>query len=662
MGASREACQDLSVAGKRAGLGGERSGLFWEIVRIAKDVRPPFLLLENVPGLLSSNGGADIDLILDALHEAGYLTEVEECDSQHFGVPQRRRRLFFIGVDAASGLQKPTHFSSVTLAAVVAQSLLDAWELLGPPSGTAPLDSGSGGSLPAVTGLLRRMRTYAASQAPSMWPQLLDLLAERRMQSKSEPESWACPSESHQLGLSRSGGKGTSSRVVEGAADDGISTERSWQRLWGDLWTAPSASTISTWSSTTTAETICICAEATLTTFALIEALSGSCPHCWNAASLSLTALLACIDSLDRLTDDLFVEATWRDRAGVLLDAAEAATCRAFARPTEAGVSAVLALFEGGGGNSEAGGEAGAGIARAARVGVDLDRAITSSIPSGQDDLGGPDDNEAQGGHHVTHALTGEGHDASEDGTGRGIPLIAFDTTQITSQLNRNNPKPGDPCHPLAAGAHPPAIAFRGDDASTFEAYARTVLHRVRNAVGAEAFEEWGARVLDSLQPEAEAVLQSFLHGEKLRCTASQIRSWLDDGTLPREEDHPARALLRMWKTECLRRASQEWQLAGQLAGELGAALSRLSSPRDLGRTKTATVRRLTPVEAERLQGFTDGWTCLCQPLDAYAADPDAAALACTCHDSQRYQALGNAVTVPVVAYLGHRLMEVIRA
>jgi DNA (cytosine-5)-methyltransferase 1 len=67
-------------------------------------------------------------------------------------------------------------------------------------------------------------------------------------------------------------------------------------------------------------------------------------------------------------------------------------------------------------------------------------------------------------------------------------------------------------------------------------------------------------------------------------------------------------------------------------------------------------VRRLTPLECERLQNFPDGWTCLCQPLTAYAADPDAAALACTCPDSPRYRALGNAVTVSVIEWLGRRL------
>src|SRR5690606_28370178 len=62
----------------------------------------------------------------------------------------------------------------------------------------------------------------------------------------------------------------------------------------------------------------------------------------------------------------------------------------------------------------------------------------------------------------TAHTLHTNGFDASEDGTGRGTPLVpvAFDTTQITSKSNYSNPKPGDPCHPLCAGAHPPAVAF----------------------------------------------------------------------------------------------------------------------------------------------------------------------------------------------------------
>jgi DNA (cytosine-5)-methyltransferase 1 len=63
----------------------------------------------------------------------------------------------------------------------------------------------------------------------------------------------------------------------------------------------------------------------------------------------------------------------------------------------------------------------------------------------------------------VAHSLRGGGFDASEDGTGRGTPLvpICFDETQITSRENRCNPQPGDPAHPLSSSARAPSIAYR---------------------------------------------------------------------------------------------------------------------------------------------------------------------------------------------------------
>ena len=90
-------CQDLSVAGKRAGLGGERSGLFWHIIRIAKEIQPKWLILENVPGLLSSNNGRDMGTVIGALVEIGYGVAYRVLDAQFFGVPQRRRRVFIVG-------------------------------------------------------------------------------------------------------------------------------------------------------------------------------------------------------------------------------------------------------------------------------------------------------------------------------------------------------------------------------------------------------------------------------------------------------------------------------------------------------------------------------------------------------------------------------------
>ena len=99
-------CQDLSVAGKRSGLEGERSGLFYEGIRIIKELRkesngqyPRISIWENVVGALNSNRGADFGIILNEMAEAGALViEWAVLDAQHFGIPQRRRRVFVIAI------------------------------------------------------------------------------------------------------------------------------------------------------------------------------------------------------------------------------------------------------------------------------------------------------------------------------------------------------------------------------------------------------------------------------------------------------------------------------------------------------------------------------------------------------------------------------------
>jgi DNA (cytosine-5)-methyltransferase 1 len=96
-------CQDLSVAGKRAGLAGKRSGLFWEICRILDETRAQTFILENVPGLLNSNGGRDMAVVLEALVKRGYRVGWRVLDAQYFGVPQRRRRVFIVGCLGNSG-------------------------------------------------------------------------------------------------------------------------------------------------------------------------------------------------------------------------------------------------------------------------------------------------------------------------------------------------------------------------------------------------------------------------------------------------------------------------------------------------------------------------------------------------------------------------------
>jgi DNA (cytosine-5)-methyltransferase 1 len=118
-------CQDMSIAGKRSGLDGSRSSLFFQAIRIIKEMRcatngkyPRFIVWENVPGCQSSNGGEDFRRVLEEIcrikdesvcisrpakwAKAGYIMADDYSvafrllDAQHFGVAQRRRRLFLV--------------------------------------------------------------------------------------------------------------------------------------------------------------------------------------------------------------------------------------------------------------------------------------------------------------------------------------------------------------------------------------------------------------------------------------------------------------------------------------------------------------------------------------------------------------------------------------
>lgn len=90
-------CQSFSVAGLRGGLGDDRGNLALEYLRLAQRKRPRWLVWENVPGVLSINGGRDFGSIIGGMVELGYGVSWRVLDAQYFGVPQRRRRVFVVG-------------------------------------------------------------------------------------------------------------------------------------------------------------------------------------------------------------------------------------------------------------------------------------------------------------------------------------------------------------------------------------------------------------------------------------------------------------------------------------------------------------------------------------------------------------------------------------
>jgi DNA (cytosine-5)-methyltransferase 1 len=90
-------CQSFSVAGKRLGLDDPRGNLALVALRLVGRIRPAWVVFENVPGLLSSDGGRDFGAFLGLLGECGYGFAYRILDAQHAGVPQRRRRVFVVG-------------------------------------------------------------------------------------------------------------------------------------------------------------------------------------------------------------------------------------------------------------------------------------------------------------------------------------------------------------------------------------------------------------------------------------------------------------------------------------------------------------------------------------------------------------------------------------
>lgn len=90
-------CQDVSIIGKRAGLAGERTGLFYELTIILSAKQPRYFVFENVKGLLSSNKREDFSKILQVLDELGYSVQWGVLDAQYFRSPQHRERVVIVG-------------------------------------------------------------------------------------------------------------------------------------------------------------------------------------------------------------------------------------------------------------------------------------------------------------------------------------------------------------------------------------------------------------------------------------------------------------------------------------------------------------------------------------------------------------------------------------
>lgn len=511
-------CQDLSIAGRRAGLAGERSGLFMEAVRIIKEMRsstnglyPTFAIWENVPGAFSSNNGDDFRAVLEelacveqpnavipgpprggrwskagAIAGNGWSLAWRQLDSQYFGVAQRRKRIALI-LDLGGQRAGEILFERTSLSRHP-DPCIQAWKEVAGLTANRP----AGNDRMVGAGFLCGSSRNANSRG-----------TEADRAGKSEAE----------------------------------------ERTSGDK-----------------------CCEAAAYTLKIRSGCAGG-----GKGALVQTEKTGTISTIQDQTIFQLIQEPTYCISGNTVD-----------RKTN---------------------QNGTGVRESGAFTVNtVDR------------------------HAVAYALQNQNLCIDD--------ALPFDTTQITSKVNKSNPQWGDPCHPLAAAAHPPAAVIRISD------------------------EEMPVQpmVLESNQVHA-TVTQNGI------CPTLPASMGLGGGYVPMITDHPAdrpvvfenhaqavaieySGCLNPWDTQARRVYGED--------GTFPALPSRESAGGNqqavlAGQRTRWIVRRLTPTECERLQGYPDGWTDIGEWTDTKGKKHKPA-------DSPRYKALGNSIALPQWFWIAQKM------
>lgn len=448
-------CQDLSVAGKRAGLVGERSSLFHQQIRIFHAARllcgARWLVWENVPGAFSSHAGADFAAVVGAMAGCSVVvpakrwgTEgvalgkhglVEWCvlDAQWFGVAQRRRRVFAVLDTGDWPNRPPILLERESLRGDSAPS-----REAGKVASTIPARSAAGrgirtdcdGGLITSTGEVSHCLNAGGMGRQDYETETLiahTLRGEGFDASEPTCAVDGCMTKPHAAGFCRSHyarfkrhGDPLAGRVAEG--------------------------------------------EPKAFLMAHVAHTGGDCVQ-WPYARLASGYGSIEHDGKTHRAHRLMCELAHGKSPSDGLDAAHSCGSRACINPKHlrwSGRSENMA-------DTVLHGTAPRGERHGASKLTENDvRTISARLDAGETHQAIAD---AFGVSRNAISDIAQGKNWAwlrEDGTGRGTPLVAvpvaFDTTQMSSAANYSNPKPGDPCHPLAAGAHPPAIAFMADD------------------------------------------------------------------------------------------------------------------------------------------------------------------------------------------------------
>lgn len=574
-------CQDLSIAGRRAGLAGERSGLFMEAVRIIKEMRsstnglyPTFAIWENVPGAFSSNNGDDFRAVLEelacveqpnavipgpprggrwskagAIAGNGWSLAWRQLDSQYFGVAQRRKRIALI-LDLGGQRAGEILFERTSLSRHP-DPCIQAWKEVAGLTANRP----AGNDRMVGAGFLCGSSRNADSRG-----------TEADRAGKSEAE----------------------------------------ERTSGDK-----------------------CCEAAAYTLKIRSGCAGG-----GKGALVQTEKTGTLSTIQDQTIFQLIQEPTYCISGNTVD-----------RKTN---------------------QNGTGVRESGAFTVNtVDR------------------------HAVAYALQNQNLCIDD--------ALPFDTTQITSKVNKSNPQWGDPCHPLAAAAHPPAAVIRISDEEmpvqpmvlesnqvhatvtqngicptlpasmglgggyvpmitdhpadrpvVFENHAQDARYKEAPTCSPTGYDRWGTGGGNTPLVAVPRQVTSYGIGNgQAHAYASKEKS----GTLDTMYDAQAVAIeysgcLNPWDTQARRVYGED--------GTFPALPSRESAGGNqqavlAGQRTRWIVRRLTPTECERLQGYPDGWTDIGEWTDTKGKKHKPA-------DSPRYKALGNSIALPQWFWIAQKM------
>lgn len=600
-------CQSFSVAGLRKGLNDPRGNLMLTFGAIADHFKPAWIVWENVPGVISSNDRKDFSCFLDMLEELGYIIDVDIPDAQFFGVPQRRRRVFVCGQRIDYLLNKKTSSSALTIIQClqeISQKLLVV-ALYQSGNERQSLDYQN----LLKDGMIRRMKLFGL---------VGDCDNSKILQENLTGAFQRFLQEQNNSVVSR--GEYERELIQEGRLTDSQTagpytlTGQSLKKILEESLEAMKSCITLTGIKTITQSEIFLSSKLVLLTGKLTVLLSRSSPSFWSAASSSLIALKEYTNYARQTTSDLFGDMErihyWRDFIG------QAVRLQEFiGRIGVTNFGQILSVTASLSGHPPPSREAGKAVA-----------GTISTRTSGGGGLG--TDFELSGGLQVAHTLRGEGFDASEDGTGRGTPIVpvqCFERNtpdgharlvgEIAPTLNRIGGGQREPC------IFTPVVMSTGQgNAEITEGHAPTlncnheapILALAGNTIGREP--ENGGNGCGYQENVSYTLTKTDIHGV----------------CIPFRET-----------ADCLTSAyGTKWN--GNASADNGSLFARHGS----------AVRRLTPRECERLQGFPDDWTRI----------PWRGATAENCPDGPRYKACGNSMAVPVMRWIGERIADCTRS